>query len=82
MNESWNINKAECLRLDAFDLGCGRRLLRVPWATRIPNWSVLKEINTECSLAGKMLKLKLQYFGNLMRRADSLEERTPDAGKD
>ena len=68
--ESWNINKAECWRIDAFELWCWRRLLRVPWTARRSNQSILKEINTEYSLEG----LKLQYFGHLMRSADSLEK--------
>ena len=81
-HERWTIKKAEHQRIDAFQLWCGRRLMRVPWTARRSKQSILKEINTECSLAGKMLKLKLQYFGHLMRRANSLEELTPDAGKD
>ena len=72
--ESWTIRKAECPRTDAFKLWCWRRLLRVPWTTRQSNQSILKEINAEYSLAGLMLKLKLQYFGHLMQRADSLEK--------
>ena len=72
--ESWTIKKAECQRLDAFELWCWRRLLRVPWTARRSNQSVLKEISPRCSLEGMMLKLKLQYFGHLMRRADSLEK--------
>ena len=72
--ESWTIKKAECRRLDAFELWCWRRLLRVPWTARRPNQSILKEISPECSLEGLMLKLKLQYFGHLMRRTDSLEK--------
>ena len=71
--EHWTIKKAECWRIDAFELWCWRRLLRVPWTARRPNQSILKEINTEYSLEGLMLKLKLQYFGQLTRRADSLE---------
>ena len=71
--ESWTIKKAEHLRIDAFKLWCWRRLLRVPWTARRSNQSILKEINPECSLEGMMLKLKLQYFGHLMGRADSLE---------
>ena len=70
--ESWTIKKAECQRIDAFELWCWRRLLRVPWTARRSNQSVLKEISPGCSLEGMMLKLKLQYFGHLMRRADSL----------
>ena len=72
--ESWTINKAECQRIDAFELWCWRRLLRVSWTARRSNQSILKEINPEYSLEGLMLKLKLQYFGHLMRRADSLEK--------
>ena len=69
--ESWTINKAECRRIDAFELWCWRRLLRVPWTARRSDQPILKEISSECSLEGLMLKLKLQYFGHLMRRADS-----------
>ena len=72
--ESWSIKKAECLRIDAFELWCWRRLLRVPWTARRSNLSILKEISSGCSLEGLMLKLKLRYFGHLMRRADSLEK--------
>ena len=72
--ESWTIKKAEHRRIDAFELWCWRRLLRVPWTARRSNQSILKEISPECSLEGMMLKLKLQYFSNLMRRADSLEK--------
>ena len=72
--ESWTIKKAECRRIDASELWCWRRLLRVPWTVRRSNQSILKEISPECSLEGLMLKLKLQYFGHLMRRADSLEK--------
>ena len=72
--ESWSIKKSECQRIDAFKLWCWRRLLRVPWTARRSNQSNLKEINTEYSLEGLMLKLKLQYFGHLMQRADSLEK--------
>ena len=72
--ESWTTKKAECRRTDAFELWCWRRLLRVPWTARRSNQSILKEINPECSLVGLMLKLKLQYFGHLMRRADSFEK--------
>ena len=68
------MKKAECQRIDAFELWCWRRLLRVPWTARRSNQSILKEINPGCSLEGMMLKLKLQYFGHLMRRADSLEK--------
>ena len=79
--ESWTIKKAECRRIDAFELWCWRRLLRVPWTTRRSNQSILKEISPGCSLEGLMLKLKLQFSGQLMWRADSLEK-DPDAGKD
>ena len=80
--ESWTIKKAEHQRIDAFKLWCWRRLLRVPWTARRSNQSILKEINFEDSLEGLMLKLKLQYFGHLMRRAVSLEKTLIDAGKD
>ena len=72
--ESWTIKKAECRRIDAFKLWCWRRLSRVPWTARRSNQSILNEISPGCSLEGLMLKLKLQYFGHLMRRADSLEK--------
>ena len=72
--ESWTIKKAECQRIDASELWCWRRLLRVLWTARRPSWSIVKEISPEYSLEGLMLKLKLQYFGHLMRRADSLEK--------
>ena len=72
--ESWTVKKAEHRRIDAFELWCWRRLLRVPWTARRSNQSILKEISPGCSLEGLMLKLKLQYFGHLMRRADSLEK--------
>ena len=72
--ESWTIKKAECRRTDAFELWCWRRLLRVPWTARRSNQSVLKEISPECSLEAPILKLKLQYFGYLMQRTDSLEK--------
>ena len=72
--ESWTVKKAERWRIHAFELWCWRRLLRVPWTARSSNQSILKEINPECSLEGLMLKLKLQYFSYLMRRADSLEK--------
>ena len=72
--ESWTIKKAEHRRIDAFELWCFRRLLRVPWTARSSNQSILKEISPGCSLEGLMLKLKLQYFGHLMRRADSFEK--------
>ena len=72
--ESWTVKKAEHRRIDAFELWCWRRLLRVPWAARRSNQSILKEISPGCSLEGLMLKLKLQYFGHLMQRADSLEK--------
>ena len=77
--ESWPIKKAECWRIDSFELWCCRRLLRVPWTARRPNQSILKEISLGCSLEGLMLKLKLQYFGHQMQRADSFEK--TDAGK-
>ena len=72
--ESWTINKAECRRIDAFELWCWRRLLRVPWTARRSNQSILMEISPGCSLEGLMLRLKLQYFGQLMQRVDSLEK--------
>ena len=72
--EGWTIKKAECQRIDAFELWCWRRLLRVPWTVRRSNQSIFKEISPGCSLEGLMLKLKFQYFGHLMRRADSLEK--------
>ena len=72
--ESWTIKKAECGRINAFELWCWRRLLRVPWTARRSNQAILKEISPGCSLEGLMLKLKLQYFGHLMRRVDSLEK--------
>ena len=72
--ESWTIKKAEHRRIDAFEIWCWRRLLRVPWTARRSNQSILKEISLEYSLEGLMLKLKLQYFGHLMRRADSFEK--------
>ena len=78
--ESWNVKKAECQRIDAFELWGWRRLLRVPWTARRSNQSILKEINPRISLEGIMLKLKLQYFGHLMRRVDSLEKTV--AGRD
>ena len=78
--ESWTVKKAECQRIDTFELWCWRRLLRIPWTARRTNQSILKEISLECSLEGMMLKLKLQYFDHLMRRVDSLEE--SDAGRD
>ena len=71
--ESWTVKKADSRRIDAFELWCWRRLLRVPWTARKSNQSILKEISPGCSLEGLMLKLKLQYFGHLMRRADSFE---------
>ena len=71
---SWTIKKVECWRIDAFELGCWRRLLRVPWTARRSIQSILKEINPGCSLEGLMLKLKLQYFGHLMGRVNSLEK--------
>ena len=72
--ESWTIKKAECQRIDAFELWCWRRLLKVPWTARRSNQSILKEISPEYSLEGLVLKLKLQYFGHLSRRTDSLEK--------
>ena len=72
--ESWTVKKAECRRIDAFELWCWRRLLRVPWTARRSNQSILKETSPGCSLEGLMLKLKLQYFGHLMWRVDSLEK--------
>ena len=78
--ESWTINKAEHRRIDAFELWCWRRLLRVPWTPRRSNQSIPKEISPEYSLGGLMLKLKLQYFGHLIRRTDSFEK-TPMLGK-
>ena len=72
--ESWTVKKAEHWRIDAFELWCWRRLLRVPWTARRSNQSILKDISPGCSLEGLMLRLKLQYFGHLMRRADSLEK--------
>ena len=78
--ESWTVKKAEHQRIDAFEVWCWRRLLRVPWTARRSNQSILKEICPGCSLEGLMLKLKLQYFGHLMRRVDSLE--MIDAGRD
>ena len=72
--ESWTVKKAECRRIDAFELWCWRRLLRVPWTARRSNQSILKEISPGCPLEGLMLKLKLQYSGHLMRRVDSLEK--------
>ena len=72
--ESWTVKKAECQGIDVFELWCWRRLLRVPWTARRSNQSILKEISPGCSLEGLMLKLKFQYFGHLMRRADSFEK--------
>ena len=72
--ESWTVKKAECRRIDAFELWCWRRLLRVPWTARRSNQSILMETSPGCSLEGLMLRLKLQYFGHLMRRIDSLEK--------
>ena len=72
--ESWTVKKAECRRIDVFELWCWRRLLRVPWTARRSNQSILKEISPACSLEGLILKLKLQYFGHLMRKADSFEK--------
>ena len=78
--KSWTVKKAKCRRIDAFELWCWRRFSRVPWTARRSNQSILKDISTEYSLKGLMLKLKLQYFGHLIR-TDSLEK-DPDAGKD
>ena len=78
--ESWTIKRAERQRIDAFELWCWRRLLRVPWTTRRSNQSIQKEISPGCSLEGLMLKLKLQYFGHFTRTADSIED--SDAGRD
>ena len=78
--ESWTVKKAECWRIDAFELWCWRRLLRIPWTARMSNQSILKDISPGWSLEGLMLKLKLQYFGHLMWRVDSLEE--TNAGRD
>ena len=78
--ESWTLKKAECQRIDASELWCWRRLLRVPWTAKRSNQSILKEISPGCPLEGLTLKLKLQYFGHLMRRVDSLER--TDAGRD
>ena len=72
--DSWSVKKAECQRIDAFELWCWRRLLRVPWTARRSNQSILKEVSPGCPLEGMMLKLKLQYFGHLMRTVDSLEK--------
>ena len=74
MDVSWTVKEAEHRRIDAFELWCWRRLLRVPWTARRSNQSILKKISPECSLEGLMLKLKFQYFGYLMRRVDSLEK--------
>ena len=78
--ESWTVKKAECQRIDAFKLWCWRRFLRVPWTARRSHQSILKEISPGCSLEGIMLKLKLQYFGQLMQSVESLEK--TDAGRD
>ena len=72
--ECWTVKQAERQRIDAFELWCWRKLLRVPWTARRPNESILKEISPECSLEGLILKLKIQYFGHLMRRTDSFEK--------
>ena len=80
-HESWTVKKAE-RRIDAFELWCWRRLLRVPWAARRSNQSILKEISPGYALEGLMLKLKLQYFGHLMRRAGTFEKKDRDSGKD
>ena len=79
--ESWTVKKTECRRIDGFELLCWRRLLRVPWTARRSNQSILKEISPECSLEGMMLKLKLQYFGHLMRRV-GLTGKDSDAGRE
>ena len=79
-HESWTVKKAQCRRIDAFELWCWRRLLRVPWTARRSNLSILKEIRPECTLEELMLKLKLQYFVHLIGRTDSFED--PYAGKD
>ena len=79
--EIWTVKKAECQRIDAFELWCWRRLLRVRWTARRSNQSILKEISPRCSLEGLMLKLKLRYFGHVMQGTDSFEK-DPDAGKD
>ena len=78
--ESWTVKKAECWRIDAYELWCWKRLLRIPWTARRSNQSILKEISPGCSLEGMMLKLKLQYFGYLMRRVDSLEKTLMQGG--
>ena len=80
--ESWTVKKAEHWRIDAFELWCWRRLLKVPWTARRSNQSILKEISSDCSLEGLMLKLKFQYFGHLMRRTELFNGKDPDAGKD
>ena len=80
--KSWTIKKAECWRIDAFELWCWRRLFRVPWTARRSNQSILREISPGCSLEGLMLRLKLQYFGHPIRRTDWLIWKDPDAGKD
>ena len=79
--ESWTVKKAEHQNIDAFELWCWRRLLRVPWTAKRSNQSILKEISLGCSLEGLMLKLKLQYFGHLMQRADFFEKKTLMLGK-
>ena len=78
--ESWTVKKAECRRIDAFELWCWGRLLRVPWTARRSNQSILKEISPGCSLEGLMPKLKLQYFGHFMQRVDSLEKTLMQGG--
>ena len=80
MDESWTVKKAECQKIDAFELWCWIRLLRVPWTARRSNQSILQEISPSCSLEGLMMKLKLQYFGHVMLRVDSLGK-DPDAGR-
>ena len=79
---SWTMKKTDCRRIDIFELWCKKKCLRVPWTARRSNQSILKEISPEYSLEGLMLKLKLQYFGHLMRRADSFDSFAPDAAKD
>ena len=79
--ESCTVKKAKCRRIDAFELWCWRKLLRVPWTARRSNHSILKEISPGCSLEGPMLKLKLQYFGHLMRRVENIIGKDPDAGR-
>ena len=80
--ESWTVKKAEQRKIDAFELWCWRRLLRVPWTAKRSNQSIPKEVSPGCSLKGMMLKLKLQYFGHLMQRVDSFIGKDSDAGRD